>query len=281
MAESGIVGAEGGSGGYLYSHASPRTVIHDMAFGRGVPGPGDRLPEIDLPAAEAPAFRSAELVARGQPMLLVTGSLTCPMTASSNPMLKRLHARFGERVAFVTLAVREAFPGAQYQQADAWEEKRRHARELKQRDALPWTVVVDDPSGTLHRQLDEKPNAVWLTDESGVIVYRGLWAGDEAGLEQALEAVAAGVRPRYAISNRRIGPMAEAIGQLRDIARRTGAGSEAEFWRAAPPMALLGWLADLFRPLPPKWRTASAAATLGVGLAVAATALARALAPRR
>ncbi|HEV7268005.1 MAG TPA: hypothetical protein VGN83_24335 [Falsiroseomonas sp.] len=269
------------AGEYLYEHVTPSVFMEDMAFRDGTPGPGGRLPEIDLPTAEGGRFRSRELVERGRPMLLVTGSYTCPMTASSNPMLKRLHARFGDHVEFVLLHAREAHPGERFDQVDEAEQKRQHARALKERDGLPWSVAVDDPSGTVHRVLDGKPNAAWLTDGSGGIVFRSLWAGDERGMTQALEAVANGERPLEAVSNRRMVPMAKGVGMMRESARRAGPRAGADLWRAAPPMALLAWVADLYRPLPPQWRTAAAVATLGVGVAIAAALISRATSDRR
>lgn len=214
-------------------------------------------------------------------MLLVTGSYTCPMTASSDPMLKRLHARFGGRIEFVLLHVREAHPGERFDQVDEAEQKRQHARALKERDELPWTVAVDGPSGTVHRVLDGKPNAAWLTDGHGEIVYRALWAGDVRGMTQALDAVARGERPPEAISNRRIVPMARGVGMMRESARRAGPRAGADLWRAAPPMALLAWVADLYRPLPPQWRTVAAVATIGVSVALLAAAISRSVEAQR
>lgn len=266
---------------YLYKHVTASVFKEDMAFRDGTPGPGDRLPEIDLPTADAERFRSRALHDQQRPMLLVTGSYTCPMTASSNPLLKRLHTEFGDRIEFVMLHVREAHPGERFEQVDERHQKLQHARALKERDDLPFTVAVDEPSGPIHRVLDGKPNAAWLTDGRGEIVFRALWAGDEGGMTQALTAVANGERPREALSSRRIVPMAKGVGMMHETTRRAGPRAEGDLWRAAPPVALLAWIADLYRPLPPQWRTAAAVATLGVGVAVAATVISRATAGRR
>jgi len=171
--------------------------------------------------------------------------------------------------------VREAHPGQRYDQVDDQEGKRRHAQALKERDDLPWTIAVDDPSGTIHRALDGKPNVAWLTDGGGEIVFRTLWVGDERGMTQALEAVARGERPSEGLSNRRMAAMAKGVGVMRDSARRAGPRTEAGLWRAAAPMAVLAWIADLYRPLPPQWRTGAAVATVGVGIAFVVSALSR------
>ncbi|ESR24626.1 redoxin domain-containing protein [Lutibaculum baratangense] len=263
---------------YAYEHVSSEILSDDMQFRKGAPKAGDRLPEFDLPTAEGGWLRTRDLA--GRPVLLVTGSFTCPMTASSNPILKELHGRFGHRIEFIMLYVREAHPGEHHDQAGVAEEKRNAARSLQQRDRLPWTIVVDDPDGSIHRRLDEKPNAAYLTDETGTIVFRSLWAGDERGLVQALEAVARGEQPSRSESTRRLVPMARGVGTMREMTRRAGPRAQSDLWQAAPPMGLMASLADLYRPLPPAWRTAAAAATLGVGVAVVATLAARAISRR-
>ncbi|MEF2552280.1 deiodinase-like protein [Aurantimonas sp. A2-1-M11] len=263
---------------YAYEHVSSEILSEDMQFGDSAPKPGGRLPEFDLSTVNGGQLRTSDLADR--PMLLVTGSFTCPMTASSNPILKELYAKFGCAIEFVTLYVREAHPGEHYDQASVAEEKREAASALKSRDQLPWTVAVDDPDGSVHRRLDEKPNAAYLTDRTGTIVFRSLWAGDKRGLTQALEAVAKGERPPEEESTRRLVPMARGVGTMREMTRRAGPRAQSDLWQAAPPMGVMAWLADQYRPLPPVWRTAAAAATIGVGVAVVATLAARAASRR-
>lgn len=247
---------------YLYEHVTTQVLMEDMSFTEHAPRPGQHLPSFDLPSADGGRVRSEDFLGK-QPLLLITGSLTCPMTASSNPILKELYYDFGPQIAFVTLHVREAHPGEHHEQPRSLEDKMAHARALQQRDQLPWPVAVDDPEGSVHRALDEKPNAVYLTDRSGVIVYRGLWAGDDKGLFQALESVAHDDLPAEQESLRRLKPMAMGLGLMREMTRTSGSRAQRDLWRAAPPMAALSWVADLYRPLPPQWRTVAAAATVG------------------
>ncbi len=256
---------------YRYHHVTSQVLSDDMVFRDAAPEPGEPLPDFDLPTTDGRRIRTDDFVSR-KPLLLITGSLTCPMTASSNPKLRRLHEQFGSEIAFVMLHVREAHPGEHYDQPESFETKLEHARSLKRRDRLPWPVAVDDVQGTVHRSLDEKPNAVYLTDRSGQIVFRGLWAGDVEGLRQALNSVAQGERPHEPESSRRFVPMVEGTGVMYEMVRRSGPRAEADIWRAAPPMAALAWVADFYYPLPPKWRTLAAFATV-VALSAAAISL--------
>lgn len=232
---------------YVYRHVTPQVLFQDMVFSEKAPRPGDRLPSFDLPLAQGGRLLSDDLIA-ARPVLLVTGSFTCPMTVSSNPLLKQLHEEFGDQVAFVMLHVREAHPGEQRDQPGNDEEKMRHARDLQRRDQLPWPIAVDDPQGTVHRMLDEKPNAVWLAGRGGVILYRSLWAGDVKGLRKALERVANGERPSPDESHRRLVPMARGLGTMRETLQRSGPRAQRDLWRAAPPWRRSpGWRACIGR----------------------------------
>jgi hypothetical protein len=259
---------------YLYDHVTSKVLGEDLDFGDDAPGPGDRLPDFDLPTATGERVRSADFVGH-EPLLLVFGSVTCPMTASSVPSLKRLYTRFGNRIVFLMVYVREAHPGENLPQPRTLEQKLEHARTLMKRDDIPWPIAVDDPEGRLHRAMDSKPNAAFLIDRGGQIVFRALWAGDERALRGALEAVAQGERPPRPESRRRFVPMAKGMGQMREVLHQAGPRAERDIWRAAPPMGVTAWTASLFRPLPPHWRTVAALASFALACGAVGALLAR------
>ena len=261
--------------GYPYEHVSARQLIDDLDFSRDAARPGDEAPRFELPTTDGGTVRSADLFGV-RPVLLFSGSLSCPMTVSANSKLKRLHARFGGEIDFLMLYVREAHPGEHIPQPTTLAEKIDLARRLQVRDALPWPVAVDDIDGRVHRALDTRPNIAYLVGRDGRIAFRALCAGDETGLPRALAAVARGEDMAERTSRRRLVPLADGIGNLRWISRAAGPRAVKDVWRAVPPVAVLAWIADLYRPLDAKWRTASAAATVTV-LAIAG---ARALRPR-
>ena len=260
---------------YSYDHVRSQTLMSDFAFSSDAPRPGDGFPHFDLPTTEGGRVSADDLLQNG-PFLLVPGSLTCPMTKSSNPMLKQLHARFGAQVNFVQLHVREAHPGEHRDQPHSFEEKKRHASLLKERDDLPFPVAVDDQEGSVHRQLDGKPNSAWLVGRDGTLIYRALWAGDEAGLTQALNAAARDELPPQQESHRRLGPMAKGIGVMQETIREAGPKAQQDLIKAAPPMAAMARIADKFQPLSPKWRGFTAMASLGLLTAGTVAGIARA-----
>ena len=95
---------------YRFEHLALPLVLRDMYFGKDEPGPGDRVPEFDLPTLSGGRFRSTDLRETG-PALLIFGSYTCPVTDNAAPGLNELHGRFGDRVRFVMVNVREAHRG--------------------------------------------------------------------------------------------------------------------------------------------------------------------------
>jgi len=81
---------------YLYDHVTQKVLMEDMSFGARAPRPGERLPQFDLPSVDGGRVRSTDFVGR-KPLLLITASYSCPMTASSNPILKDFFDEFGRR----------------------------------------------------------------------------------------------------------------------------------------------------------------------------------------
>jgi hypothetical protein len=190
------------------------------------------------------------------------------MTASAGPALKQLHEEFGDRVAFVSMYVREAHPGENYPQAEIFEEKLEHARAYKERDGIPWPVAVDDVEGSLHRTLDPKPHAAYIVDARGNVAFRTLWANDERTLREGLKEIS--TRPETTIGERqpKAVPMLKGMGKFYEILGASGDVVRRDLLREVPPMYAVARLASLFRPLPPLGRGVAAMATIVAGLAV-------------
>ena len=53
--------------------------LKDMVYSKSVPHPGDKVPDFELQTLGGATFSSSDLKETG-PVLLVFGSLTCPMT---------------------------------------------------------------------------------------------------------------------------------------------------------------------------------------------------------
>ena len=118
------------------------------------------------------------------------------MTDGAAPGLKELHARFGDRVRFMMVDVREAHPGKAAPQPQTVDQKMAHAEKLRDFHGFEFDVAVDDIDGTLHRALSPKPNSAYVLDKDGTILFRAQWASDTKALAVALGTIAAGKSPR-------------------------------------------------------------------------------------
>ncbi len=262
---------------YRYDRVTMGTLMSDFAFSKGSAAPGDLFPDFKVASTDGETILKEHFLGK-RPLLVIFGSTTCPMTVSSIESLKRLHARFGDRVAFVTLNVREAHPAENTPQPRTFEQKLAHARQLKQQFDIPWTVVTDDIDGTLHRALDTKPNAAYLMDVNGQLVFRSLWAGDDQALWSALQAVVDQQPLAERESTYTVGPLVRGLGYFHEVLQQAGPQAMRDMLLAAPPIAIVGRIAGALRRLAPDHRGIPAfliligiiGATVGTAVAVLA-----------
>jgi hypothetical protein len=229
---------------------------------------------MDLPTTEGGRFSNATLAAHGRPVMLVFGSLTCPVTESVGAGLVEFSRTYGHAVDFVLVNVREAHPGRRTPQPRTIEEKSRNAAALKAHHGFGFDVAIDDLEGTVHRAFGTRPSSAYLIDSSGTIVFRAHWSNSLAALERALEDLVRGRAPTPTT----VGQTARSLALMAAYADvpldAAGPGALRDFWRAAPPAAALVTLSRLFAFLPPRRRIVPIVATLlVVSVAVIAAGL--------
>ena len=237
--------------GYRYDH--PRLypdIVNDMYIPKGDLGPGDKVKPFDLQTTDGGRFRSADLAAKGQPVLLVFGSLTCPVTESAAGGLKQLYASYGNKVRFVMVKVREAHPGQTIRQPQTFEQKLRHAVDLKNHHGLPFEMAVDDIDGTFHRTLGSRPNSAYVIDPSGTIIFRAQWANETQAIGEALEAIFAGKTPPEPAVTRTLHSITQMVGYINPVLDAAGKGAHLDTWKVVPPMGMMMALSELFFFLP-------------------------------
>lgn len=251
---------------YRYDTVTMGLLMSDFAFGKDSARPGDVFPDFELTTTTGQMIRNSHLIGQ-RPLLLVFGSKTCPMTASSIAALRLLYDEFGSKVEFVTLNVREAHPAEQIPQPKSFKQKLENARAMKSEFGIPWLVAVDDIDGTLHRSLDPKPNAAYLVNNEGRIVFRSLWAGDAKALRCALHDLTTGHLPTVPESTSTLAPLTRGIGFFHEVLHRAGPQAIRDMLKAAPPIAIAGQIAALFGRITPARRGAPALLVLAIGLA--------------
>lgn len=229
---------------YRYNKFTTGHALRDMRFSDKALKVGDSFPDFELQAVSGQTYKYSRN--SGRPLLLITGSITCPMTASAMPNLKTLHRDFGNDVEFITLYTREAHPGENFPQPTTLGEKSEHAASLRREFEVPWTLVVDSMDGDLHLALDAKPNDAYLVDVDGKIVFRSLWSSDEKALRIALNSVVKGEKPRRTQSTAFIGPVMRAMSSVTATMRMAGPQASRDLLKSAPPMVMMAWVADLF-----------------------------------
>jgi len=238
---------------YRYKTFTTQLLLGDMRFHKSAPKAGEPFPDFKLETTDGNVISKQDFTDH-KPMLLIFGSLTCPMTASAMPIIKHLHKQFGDKVDFVLMNVREAHPGELIPQPETISSKLEHARLLKRLYDVDFTVVSDDIEGSLHRALDPKPNAAFLMSATGTVLFRSLWASDKKALAQALDHLVHENPQRKTQSQRMFVPVVKAMGHVYEVMQRGGSRSVRDLWIAGFPMALAGRLASLLQPLPKDMR---------------------------
>lgn len=254
----------GTAAGYRFDHPTIAMVMHDMRIPDADPGPGDPIPEFSVTTTEGATVDNADLRRDGRPVLLVFGSLTCPVTESAGDGLRELADRYGDRVRFIMVTVREAHPGASTPQPQTERQKADHAAQLKAHHQLPFEVAADDLEGTLHRAFGPRPSSAYLVDPSGRISFRAHWSNVTPAIEEAVAAAATGHRPPKPEAGHTLQAMARMTGYAGRAFDTAGSGAVLDTWKIAPPLGAMIAFSRLFGFLPPRYRGAAVMITMAV-----------------
>jgi hypothetical protein len=233
---------------YNYDHFHPKYFLKDAKLAMNPKGlvPGDVAPDFELRDTEGRSWRLSDL--RGKPVVLITGSGTCPLTHGSVFGLKEVYREFGDRAHWFYLYVRETHPGERLPSHRSYEQKREQAEFFRQADQVPWPVLVDDMEGTVVYVYTKLPNAQLLIDADGVVAFRGDVAHGPTlyrALEQLLRQGGRGVVPEGDDSiPHMLGPTAFGW----DGIKRGGEVSVRDAWHALPMVANL-WLGNQLKPV--------------------------------
>jgi len=179
-----------GFSSYNYEHFS-RDLFHDLAQSSfSGPVPGERAPDFKAVSLEGETIRLSDF-SKKKNVLLIFGSATCPMTASTIGGINQLYDRFrGDDIEFLFIYVREAHPGEIIPAHRSMREKIEAARLLRDEEDMHMPILVDDLRGAIHRRYSRLPNPAFLIDKSGRVAFLSLWSKPEtvgAAIEELLE----------------------------------------------------------------------------------------------
>src|SRR5882724_9797735 len=100
-----------GFSSYNYEHFSREIFHHLTRSAFSGPGPGERAPDFKATTLDGETLRLSGF-AQKKNVLLIFGSATCPMTASSIGGINELYDQFRhDDIEFLFVYVREAHPG--------------------------------------------------------------------------------------------------------------------------------------------------------------------------
>ena len=264
---------------YRFEHFSIKVMAGDMRFSRDALRPGQKLPDLPITMSDGSSTSLYQL-ADGKPLLLVTGSITCPMTVSSIDELNELQEQLADKINVALVYVREAHPGENFPQPHSLAEKAENANKFQGDHGIRFPSIVDDLDGPLHQLLDVLPNSAHLMGSNGEIITQSLWMGDVNWLEDVRELVTSdganqdlsaeqsgGQKPfsNKQVSQRMLMPFLKGAGYMHDTLNKAGSQAYRELVRGAPPVSLLSRTAACFSFLPNEKRGLAAALSL-VGL---------------
>lgn len=166
---------------------------------------------------------------RGTPVVLTTGSGTCPMYTTSNDGMNELLDKYKGEAQFIMLYVREAHPGDRFTAHKTFQQKLDQARQTKSAENERQLVLVDGLQGEIHRSYGAWPNMAYIIDGEGVVRARFKWA-DPSAVDQALSLILKGKTAndvRYTMQEPSSEDIAAAFG-------RAGEGAALDFALSAP-----------------------------------------------
>lgn len=252
--------SEASGNSYLFDHFNIKIMMRDLRFSRSAYCPAQTIPNIKVTTEKGETTMLYEM-AKDKPLLLITASITCPMTISSLPLLNDLQANMNDKINIALVYVREAHPGEHYPQPCKIDEKRRHAQDFKKNYAINFPVIIDELDGSLHKILDVKPNSAHIIDATGNILFQSLWAGDIKSIQDAVEQLANHLAVRRN-SESMLLPFFRGAGFMHDTLSLAGKRSYKELLYGAPPVWVLSRLASLFTFMPRQKRGGMSAVLL-------------------
>lgn len=165
----------------------------------------------------------------GEFLVLEIGSITCPLFQGRREGMSNLVKRFSN-VSFSVLYVREAHPGSNFPSHKSINEKINCAKELKYTDDEIRNIVVDDVNGTAHVSYGGYPNAIFIINKNGCVVFRSDWnnvSATSAALTLLLSGKSASTKSYFF-------PVKPAIA-IKTL-RRSGKGAVREFLMGLPTL---------------------------------------------
>ena len=167
---------------YNYAHFNPKDYKFTEFIG---PKAGEAYIDFKATTLEGKEVSLSEYL--DKPIVLDTGSITCPMYANTTKAMNALQERYPE-VHFLLLYIREAHPGQRTGAVKSLDEKIKNAQATDRLYGEKREVLVDDLEGTAHKLYGSMPNMTYVIGKNGVVKFRANWTDIDA-LKKVLETI--------------------------------------------------------------------------------------------
>lgn len=266
---------------YNYDHFRLPLLADQLkrTFARSGLEPGEMAPDFKLPRAGGGTLRLSDL--SGAPVLLRFGSPTCPVTIGTVESFSELYSKWGDRVQFVEVVIRQAHPGHRVPAHTTDEQKEEEAFSYKVENGLPWAVAADDVEGTTHQVYGTLAAPVYLIDSEGRVAWYSLWSNARV-VDHAIETL---------LDRGGVGVVEPGVSRSADVKavitqgwpgiRRGLPQSLVDLETATPGVGMLLWAGYQARKLMGSAGRLSLASRTAFGIGAAAIAIGVALAVRR
>lgn len=154
---------------YNYRRFDPSDYSFDKFTGLGV---GDKYVDCELTTLDGKVVHISDYL--DKPVVLETGSVTCPMYAQAVPPMQEYAAQYPD-MNFLVLYVREAHPGDRTHAHETFDKKRYNAQRLQKTYGENRIVLIDSIDGQAHQSFGSLPNSIYVIDVDGTILFRSAW----------------------------------------------------------------------------------------------------------
>ncbi len=166
---------------YNYQHFKPTD--YDFKNFRG-PKAGERYIDFQARTIDGKIVALSDYL--DKPIVLDTGSITCPMYANSKIPMILLMEKY-PNVHFLLLYVREAHPGGRTKGITSMDEKMLNAKSTHKLYNEKRIILVDDLEGTAHKLYGAMPNMTYVIGVDGIVKFRANWTNIDALKKVLLE----------------------------------------------------------------------------------------------
>lgn len=136
------------------------------------PKVGDKAPDFSLSTLEGNHAKLLDF--DGEFLVLELGSITCPLFQGRREGMSDLVEQFPD-VNFSVLYVREAHPGNKIPAHKSQADKTKCATHLHDEQGEQRQILIDDFEGTAHEAYGSYPNAIFIINKNGCVLFFADW----------------------------------------------------------------------------------------------------------